>query len=79
MAPQADYLILKRRAQEQERMKAMFGELMKEQMAPMLTVSADEGGGWTAISTDLGKEKFNLADASLTNVESVRIFIGFGT
>jgi aminoglycoside/choline kinase family phosphotransferase len=47
-----------------------------DQMAPMLTVSANEGGGWTAISTDLGKEKFNLADANLTNVESVRIFIG---
>ena len=48
-----------------------------DQMEPMLTVSADNDTGvWTAQSTTYGKEQFDLSDASLTNVESIRIFIG---
>ncbi|MDA8602700.1 hypothetical protein N9L89_07900, partial [Gammaproteobacteria bacterium] len=48
-----------------------------DRMDLMLTVSADnETGVWTAESTVYGKAQFNLADANLTNVESIRIFIG---
>jgi uncharacterized protein involved in high-affinity Fe2+ transport len=48
-----------------------------DRMDLMLTVSFDnETGVWTAKSTDYGKEQFNLGDANLTNVESIRIFIG---
>jgi len=42
----------------------------------MLTVSPNEAGGWSANSTDYAKQKFYLSDANLTNVESIRIFIG---
>ncbi|MDB9758623.1 hypothetical protein OAC04_02720, partial [Gammaproteobacteria bacterium] len=45
-------------------------------MEKMLTVSPNEAGGWSAISTDYAKQKFYLSDANLTNVESIRIFIG---
>jgi hypothetical protein len=46
-------------------------------MELILTVRADtQTGGWTVLSTDYGKEQFSLADANLTNVESIRIFMG---
>jgi len=47
-----------------------------DNMEKMLTVSPNEAGGWSAISTDYAKQKFYLSDANLTNVESIRIFIG---
>ena len=47
-----------------------------DKMEEMLTVSPNGALGWTAISTDYAKEKFDIPDANLTNVESIRIFIG---
>ncbi|MDC1358764.1 hypothetical protein N8302_04935, partial [Gammaproteobacteria bacterium] len=48
-----------------------------DRMDLMLTVYADnETGVWTVTSTVYGKAQFNLSDANLTNVESIRIFIG---
>ncbi|MDA9297132.1 hypothetical protein N9Q44_03320 [Gammaproteobacteria bacterium] len=47
-----------------------------DNMEKMLTVSPNEAGGWSASSTDYAKQKFYLSDANLTNVESIRIFIG---
>ena len=47
-----------------------------DNMEEMLTVSPNGALGWTAVSTGYAKEKFDIPDANLTNVESIRIFIG---
>ena len=47
-----------------------------DNMEEMLTVSPNGALGWTAVSTGYAKGKFDIPDANLTNVESIRIFIG---
>ena len=40
----------------------------------LFTAVLQNDNSWRVVSTSLGKEKFNLGDATLKSVESIRVF-----
>ena len=43
----------------------------------MFTAALQENGSWRVESSDWGKENFRLGDATLNNIESIRVFHAF--